>query len=100
MVFENITLIELHLENSRFSASRNAESGWTTESEEYDADEYEESAEEESGGRSLGRVFGFLLFVAIAGFAVRRYRSGGDDGGDEVGVDEAEGITIEQAAEQ
>ena len=40
MVFENITLFELHLENSRFSASRDEESGWTTESEDYEAEEY------------------------------------------------------------
>ena len=98
MVFENITLFELHLENSRFRATRSEESGWTTESEEYD--EYEESIDEESGGRSIGRIFGVLLFLAVAGLAVRRFRSGDEADADDVGVDEAEGITIEQAAEQ
>lgn len=92
MVFENVTLFELHLENSRFSATRGAESEEETES-------YEFEDEEESGGGGIGRVFGVLVFLAVVGLAVRRYRSG--DGGDELGgVDETEGVSIEQAAEQ
>lgn len=91
MVFENVTLFELHLENSRFSANRGAES-------EEEAESYEFEDEEESGG-GIGRVFGVLVFLAVVGLAVRRYRSG--DGGDDLdGVDETEGVSIEQAAEQ
>jgi len=91
MVFENVTLVELHLENSRF----NAPGSGASEEEEASV---EVEIEEESGGGGMGRALGVLVFLAIVGFAVRRFRSGGD-GGEEVGVEEAEGISIEQAAE-
>ena len=91
MVFENVTLVELHLENSRFSAPRGAEA------EEEEAS-VEVEIEEESGGGGIGRALGVLVFLAIVGFAVRRFRSG-DDGGEEFGVGETEGISIEQTAE-
>ena len=90
MVFENVTLVELHLENSRF----NAPGSGATEEEEASL----EVEEEESDGGGIGRALGVLVFLAIVGVAVRRFRSGGD-GGEEVGVEEAEGISIEQAAE-
>ena len=92
MVFENVTLVELHLENSRFSASRGSEA------EEEGSFDVEVEGEEESGGGGIGRALGVLVFLVIVGAAVRRFRSGGD-GGDEVGVEDAEGISIEQAAE-
>ena len=89
MVFENLTLVELHLENSRFSAERGGESAEAPE---------EVEAEEESGGGRMGRVLALVLFFVVAGAAVRRYRSGGEDGGAE-GVEEAGGITIEESAD-
>lgn len=95
MVFENLTLFEVNLENSRFSASRG------DESEEVETESYESESESESesgGGRSKALPLGLLLVLVIGGLAFRRYRSGGD-GGEEVGTGD-EGITIEQAADQ
>lgn len=92
MVFENVTLFELHLENSRFSATRGGEA---TETESFEAE-----TGESSGGPGIGRALGVLFLLAVVGLAVRRYRSGGD-GGEEVGsAGEREGISIEQTAEQ
>lgn len=94
MVFENVTLFELHLENSRFSATK-GESG----SEEAGSAGDGASEAESGGGRSKAIPVGLLLLLVVGGVAFRRYRSG-DDGGEEGGADRAEGITIEQAAEQ
>jgi hypothetical protein len=93
MVFENVTLFELHLEKSRFSASRGGEA----ESE--DETSYEAETEEESGGGGIGRTLGVLLVLVVAGLAFRRYRSGGD-GGEDLGTDQAEDVSIEQTADQ
>lgn len=92
MVFENVTLFELHLENSRFSATRGAESEEDTES-------YEVESGEESSGRGFGRVLGVLVFLVVVGLAVRRFRSGGE-GEEYSGAGETEDVSIEQAAEQ
>lgn len=90
MALENLTLFELHLENSRFGPSFGDD----------EADE-EASAEgepsEESSGRGLGRILGALILVGVAAMAVRRFRSSGE----EMGVEEdSDQITIEHAAEQ
>ena len=89
MVFENLSLFELHLENSRFGPSFGAD-----DDEEVAVDA--EAVEESSGGRGAGRFVGMLLFVGLVAFAVRRYRARGDDGMEQADLDE---ITIEEAAE-
>ena len=103
MVFENLTLFEVNLENSRFSASRGGSSSEETES--FESESYEdessdvETESESGGGRSKALPIGLLLVLVVSGLAFRRYRSGGD--GEEAGdVDDTGGITIEQAAEQ
>ena len=97
MVFENVTLIELNLENSRFSTARGGES---TEEESYESEDsgMETGSEESSGGsgRSKALPLGLVLFLVVGALAFRRFRSGGEVGD----VDDTGGITIEQAAEQ
>ena len=94
MVFENITLFELHLENSRFGPSFGDED---VEAEEEYADEGEQS--EDSSGGGIGRVIGALVLMVVVGLAVRRFRSGGEAEPEEYEA-EGDGITIEHAAEQ
>jgi|GEM_PF-3796995 len=86
MVFENLTLFELHLENSRFGPSFGAE----------EEDEVDVEAVEESSGGGAGRFFGMLLFVGLVAFAVRRYRARGEDDMEQSDLGE---ISIEEAAE-
>ena len=116
MVFENLTLFEVNLENSRFSASRGGsgdeqssskESGVGSESKTGSTSSAESTSgaeSESSGGRSKALPLGLLVVLVVGALAFRRFRSGGDDGGDvgsDVGSDdESGGITIEQAAEQ
>lgn len=96
MVFENITLFELHLDNPRFSAIRGGDAAEEAAAEEETSEEY--ASEESAGsGGSFGRALGVLAFLVVAGLVVRRLRSGDD--GEAVGVEETEGISIEQAAE-
>lgn len=92
MVFENLTLVELNLENSRFSASR----GGSDDAPEPAAEEPEETAQDDSGGRGAGGVVAVLALIAV-GVAIaiaRRRRSAGEQPA------EADQITIEDAAEQ
>lgn len=99
MAFENLTLFEVNLENSRFGASRGESGSEETDSAESESGDARDESASESGGRSKALPLGVVLFLVIGGLAFRRYRSGGDDE-TEVGTDETEGITIEQAAEQ
>lgn len=89
MVFENLTLFEVHLENAHLGPAFGEE-----EAEEAPAEATEEDVE--SGGRGPGRSLGLVLFlVVVAAMAVRRYRSGGESVEEEI-----EEITIDQPAEQ
>lgn len=84
MVFENLTLFEMHMEGARFGPG----------GDEDEAEAYE--AEDASGGSRIGPIFGFLVLAVGVALAVRRFRGrGDDDGGEESGE-----ITIEAAAEQ
>lgn len=90
MAFENLTLFELHLENSRIGPDFGGEGA---AEEEMAA----ESESEESSGGGLGRIVGTLVLLAIVAMAVRRFRSSGEETGPEGETDQ---ITIEHAAEQ
>lgn len=90
MVFENLTLVELHLENSRFDAGRAGESAGEHVEEE------EAATESESGGRSLRGPLMLLVLLAVGGaMAARRRRKSSKEESPE-----AEQISIEQAAER
>ena len=97
MVFENLTLFELHLENSRFGPSFGGDDEEEAEAAEeaYDA---EETGDEGGRGGGMRRALGVLLLFVVVGLAVRRYRSGGESMEDVV-EEESEQITIEHAAE-
>ena len=98
MVFENLTLFEINLENSRFGVSRGASESEATESHESESGGAGAEDESESGGgRSKALPIGLVLVLVVGALAYRRYRSGGDDGG---ATEDTGGITIEQAAEQ
>lgn len=87
MVFENLTLFELHLENARFGPSFGAE----------EDDDVEANAVEESSGGGAGRFVGMLLLVGLVALAVRRFRARGEDDTEQADLEE---ITIEEAVEQ
>lgn len=89
MAFENLTLFELHLEGTRFGPEFGSD-------EDEEAADHEVESEDESGGRRLGPVFGFLLLAVGVALAVRRFRGRVEDEPSE----DAEQISIETAAEQ
>lgn len=86
MVFENLTLFELHLENARIGPSFGDED-----------DEMDAEAVETSSGGGAGRLLGMLLVVGLVAFAVRRFRGREGDDMEQTDLDE---ITIEEAPEQ
>ena len=88
MVFENLTLVELNLENARIGPRFGGD----------DEEDVEMAAPEEaaSGGSKLG-AFGGLLFLVGVGAALAYWRSRSDES---VAGDDGEQITIESAAEQ
>ena len=93
MVFENLTLFELHMEGSRFGP----DFGGEEEAEEAVA---ELSEGDDSGGRGRGLpLFGLLVLAVVAGLAFRRYRSGEEEEA-EAFEEESDEITIEHTADQ
>lgn len=88
MVFENLTLFELHMEGARIGPEFGGD-------DDEAAEDYEVEAEDAAGGPGVGPFVG-LLFLAIGvAMAVRRFRARGED----AVADDAEQITIEAAAE-
>ena len=92
MVFENLTLFELHMEGARFGPGMGGE-----EEEAGEAFEEAEVEEEESGGGRFGPGLVFLLLVVGMALGYRRFRRAGPE--EEI-TEEAERITIEQTGEQ
>lgn len=89
MVFENLTLVELNLENARIGPRFGEE-------DEAPAGSADGAEGDDSGGSRLGPLFGFLVLVGLGvALGYRRYRSGAGSVGSE-----GEQITIESAAEQ
>lgn len=93
MVFENLTLFELHMEGARIGPEFGGD-------EDEEAEDNAVESEDESGGRRLGPVFGFLLLAVGVALAVRRFRGRGETETEAEADEDGERVTIEAATEQ